>query len=168
MPDCMSLHQRLQSSPTAMPHPEQHISQSQAQIPHSETPPPQSWKSYVQQLGERFQVPITEPDNMLVLRGREPQRRLLIGTDHTFAVVSHGQATEVYDLLPDEEILFDITEAGDWVPYEIMHSDEALKDYQETLRQSGLPQMDMLNFDVEGFSAYILAKVAREEWIERV
>lgn len=151
-----------------MPHPEQFPSQPQAQIPQLQTPSPQSWKSYVEQLGEQFQVPITEPDNKLVLRGRDPQRRLLIGADHTFAVVSHGQQTEVYDLLPDEEILFDITEAGEWVPYEIMHSDEALEAYQAMLRQSGLPPLDTQHFDVEGFASYILEKVAREEWIERI
>ena len=151
-----------------MPRPEQHPNQPQAQIPQQETPSPQSWKSYVQQLGERFQVPITEPDNMLVLRGREPQRRLLIGTDYTFAVVSHGKETEIYDLLPDEEILFDITEGGAWVPYEIMHSDEALKEYQEKLQHAGLPPMDEQHFDVEGFADYLLEKVAREEWIARI
>lgn len=151
-----------------MPHPEQHPNQSQAQISQQESSPPHSWKSYVEQLGERFQLPITEPDNKLVLRGRNPQRRLLIGTDNTFAVVSHGQQTEVYDLLPDEEILFDITEDGDWVPFEIMHSNDALGEYQEKLRQAGLPPMDTLNFDIEGFSEYILGKVAREEWIERI
>ena len=151
-----------------MPYPERYPSQPQDRIPQPETPSPQSWKSYVQQLGERFQVPITEPDNKLVLRGRNPQRRLLIGTDHTFAVVSHGQQTEMYDPLPDEEILFDITEGGDWVPYEIIHLDEALGEYQEKLRQAGLPPMDTLNFDIGGFSEYILGKVAREEWIERI
>ena len=100
-----------------MPYSEQSPSHTQAQTLQSETPSPQTWKSYAQQIGERFQVPITELDNKLVLCARDPQRRLLIGTDHTFAVVSHGQQTEMYDLLPDEEILFDITEDGDWVPF---------------------------------------------------
>lgn len=148
-----------------MLHPERHLSQPQAQIPQPETPSSQSWKSYVEQLGERFQVPITEPDNKLVLCGRDPQRRLLIGTDHTFAVVSHGQKTEVYDLLPDEEILFDIDEEGNWVTSEVMCSDEAWDEYQEKLKQSNLPPTNEQTFDGERFAVYVLDKVIREEWL---
>lgn len=151
-----------------MPHPEQHPIQPKARIPEQETTSPQSWKSYAQQLGERFQVRITEPDNKLILQGREPERRLLIGTQHTFAVVSHGQTTEVYELLPDEEILFDITEEGDWVPSQIMYSDEAWDEYQDMLQQAYLPLSKEYDFDGKRFARYLLDKVAREEWIARI
>lgn len=122
-----------------MPHPEQSPDQPQAQIPQQETPTPRSWKSYVQQLGERFQVPITEPDNRLILHGRDPQWRLLIGIQHTFAVVSHGRTMEDYELLPDEEICFDISKEGDWIPTEIMYSAEALDEFQESLKRINKP-----------------------------
>lgn len=161
--DCKSQRPHLQLLSNAMSSLEHPPHQSEMPIAQPEITLPQSWGVYIRQLGQQFQVEIAHPGAKLRLNVRETQRQLLIVTCPTYVVVSHGQAT-VEGILPDEEILFDITKDGDLLPSEIMYTPEVWNTFQERLRLVNLPPSDEQSFDGERFADYVLEKIAREEW----
>jgi hypothetical protein len=130
--------------------------------PSEEADPP-SWESYLLQLGAQFQVKITEPDAILRLSALATQSQLAIGTHDSYVVVSYGEPSEE-GMTPKAEVVFDIGEGGNLVASEILYTDEVWGDFQQHLAESNLPPTDEQSFGGDRFAAYLLGKVAQENW----
>jgi hypothetical protein len=148
-----------------MCNPEQRHHPTELSIAQSEIVRPRSWAEYICQLGNQFQVRITQPGDTLRLGLPDTQRQLVIATCSTFVVVAHGETTED-GVMPDEEIVFDISEEGTLVPSEILYTSAVWENFQAALRASNLPPSDEQSFDGERFAAHILDKVAQEAWVD--
>ena len=141
---------------------EQRLNPQDVMVAQPEMEKSQSWESYLQHLGRRFQVDFTQAGTSLKLGLAD--RRLIIAVGRTDVSVSYGDAS-ADGMTPHAEVSFGITANGQLMPSEIVYTDEVWDDFQAKLRQSNQPPSDEQGFDGERFALYLLDKVSQEAWL---